>query len=127
MIAQKKSLQQWVDEQIATSQGTIQKLETECKELKVELAGAPANADELQAKLRNESHSLEAEQKHVGRFQFFKPYIDAYLPHDPYQTVVLILLVISAGYILKNFFLVLDSILVDRLSNLATLDLRKNF
>jgi ATP-binding cassette, subfamily B, bacterial MsbA len=127
VIAQKKSLQQWVDEQIATSQDAIQKLQANCKELEAQLAGAPANAAGLQAELRTKEHSLDAEQKHLGRFQYFKPYVDAYLPHDPYQTVVLILMVISVGYILKNIFLVLDSILVDRLSNLAILDLRKKF
>ena len=37
------------------------------------------------------------------------------------------MMIISAGYILKNIFLIFDSILVDRLSNLATLDLRKRF
>jgi subfamily B ATP-binding cassette protein MsbA len=128
VIAQKKSLQQWIDEQIATSQTNIQKLETDSKDLQAQLAGAPpANLADLQSRLRTNDRSLAAERKHLGRFQFFKPYVDAYLPHDPYQTVVLILMIISAGYILKNIFLVLDSILVDRLSNLATLDLRKKF
>ncbi len=128
VIAQNKSLQQWIDGEIESSQTNIQKLETESKELQAQLAGVPpANIDDLQSQLRTNGHSLEAEQKHLGRFQRLKPYVDAYLPHDPYKTVVLVLMIISIGYILKNFFLVLDSILVDRLSNLATLDLRKKF
>jgi ATP-binding cassette, subfamily B, bacterial MsbA len=128
VIAQNKSLQQWIDGEIENSQTRIQTLDTESNDLQAQLAGAQgANIADLQSQLRTKGRSLEAERKRLGRFQFFKPYVDTYLPHDPYQTVVLILMIISVGYILKNIFLVLDSILVDRLSNLATLDLRKKF
>src|SRR5262249_53893421 len=59
--------------------------------------------------------------------QFFQPYVEKYLPSDAYAALFVIMMVISAGYIVKNVFLVFDGVLVDRLSNLATLDLRKKF
>ncbi len=69
----------------------------------------------------------QAEQKYLSRCQWFQPYIDRYLPNDPFKTLFVILMIISAGYVVKNIFLVFDSVLVDRLSNLAVLDLRKKF
>src|SRR5262245_63438904 len=107
VIAQNKSLQQWIDGEIESAQTRIQELETESNDLQARLAAAQgADIADLQSQLRTHGRSLEAVRKRVGRFQFFKPYVDAYLPHDPYQTVVLILMIISVGYILKNVVLV---------------------
>ena len=128
VITQNKSLQQYLDDDIRSSQGKISKLEDDVKTAKADLAVAPADQQAtLQRNLRSKENSLSVEQKHLSRDQHIKPYLDAYLPHDPYKALFLIMMVISAGYILKNIFLVFDSILVDRLANLATLDLRKRF
>ncbi len=128
IITQNKSLQKYIAEDIEASQKKIAELKDIVKKAEADLAAAPADRLQiLQHDLHSEHTSLTAEQKHLARCEFFKPYVDAYLPNDPFRTLFLIMMVISAGYILKNVFLVFDSILVDRLANLATLDLRKRF
>src|SRR5262249_32140809 len=73
VIAQNKSLQQWIDGEIESSQTRIQKLETESNDLQAQLAGAQAaNITDLQSQLRTIGRSLQAERKRLGRFQFFK-------------------------------------------------------
>ncbi len=128
VITQDKSLQKWIAEEIDNSQAKIDTQKTAIADLKAELVAAPIEKQpSLERQLQSKRDSMAAEQRHLDRCQFFQPLIDKYLPHDPYQTLFLIMMIISAGYILKNVFLVLDSILVDRLANLATLDLRKKF
>ena len=128
IITNNQSLQDWVDGEIDKSNANIVKFDGAIHDLEAKLPNANGNEQRrLQHDLSSERGKLAAEKKHLSRCEFFKPYIDAWLPRDPYQTLFIIMMVISAGYILKNIFLIFDSILVDRLSNLATLDLRKRF
>ncbi len=128
IITNNQSLQQWVDASIDTSQKKIADLQSQAVQLETDLAAAaPAEKQAIDKQLHAVRSRQTAEQRHLSHCEFFKPYVDKYLPHDPYQTLFVIMMVISAGYILKNIFMVCDSILVDRLSNLATLDLRKKF
>ena len=128
IITNNQSIQQWVDASIATSQKNIADMQGKIDDLQTEMAaGDSPDAQALDKQLITVRSRLKAEQKHLEHCEFFKPYVDKYLPTDPYKTLFVIMMVISAGYILKNIFMVCDSILVDRLSNLATLDLRKKF
>ncbi|HZZ27777.1 MAG TPA: ABC transporter ATP-binding protein [Pirellulales bacterium] len=155
VISSHESLQDWLRDDIAQTQTKIdgltaktEQLQTEVKEKQAELkekkdaqaSAAPADqqpsADQnhllvelhrLQSELTTGRNGLRAEQSHLKHCLLFQPYVEKYLPGDAYQALFVIMMVISAGYILKNIFLVLDSVLVDRLSNLVTLDLRKKF
>ena len=56
-----------------------------------------------------------------------KPWIDAYLPDDPFRTLVVIVVLLLVATIVKDTFLTSNTFLVNRLSHLATFDLRKQF
>ena len=73
----------------------------------------------LQIELNKNNRRLSAEQRHLSRSEWIQPYVDTWLPAKAYPTLVVILMVISLGYILKNIFLIFDSILVDRLAELG--------
>ncbi|HEY2882621.1 MAG TPA: ABC transporter ATP-binding protein [Pirellulales bacterium] len=122
-----QSTQDWLKDEITGSQKKIAEFGPQIKDLENQIAAAPANQLKLESQLGSLKDRQAAEQRHLARCQWLQPYIEKYMPHDPYQTMLFVMLIISAGYILKNVFLVFDSILVDRLSNLATLDFRKKF
>jgi ATP-binding cassette, subfamily B, bacterial MsbA len=127
IVTNNQSLQTWVDNGIATAKGEIKKLEEGKQKIEAEIAAGAADRDALERELSRKNSALKVQNKLLASREWWKPYIDNYLPNDPYKTLVVIMMIISAGYILKNIFLVCDSILVDRLAQLATLDLRKNF
>ena len=70
---------------------------------------------------------MAAEQRAERTFLRLKPYIDAYLPWDPFATLVVITAVLLVGTLLKDVFLIANNMLVARLAQLATFDLRKLF
>ena len=63
----------------------------------------------------------------MEHFQRIKPWIDDYLPSDPFQTLAAIVAAVLVGTVIKDSFLTLSLYLVDRVSQLATFDLRKQF
>jgi len=125
---QGESLQEWIDREIAGAQETIARKNEEAGQLRRELEDAPAEAQrDLHVKLHLIESRVEAEEKAVGRYQWLKPYINDYLPHDPFQTLALITALLLLGTILKDLFLIGNNILVARLAELSTFELRKLF
>ena len=59
--------------------------------------------------------------------EFAKPYIDEYLPTSPFGTLIAITALMAVGTLLKDIFIVINNVLVARMSQLATFDLRKLF
>jgi ATP-binding cassette subfamily B protein/subfamily B ATP-binding cassette protein MsbA len=123
-----QTLQVWIDKEIAKEQATLTKIERRIGDLEAQLHGAAQGTDaELEARLASEQAERQTSQKILARRQWLRPYIHEYLPHSAFQTIVLIVVVVVLGTLLKDVFLVLDAILVDRLTNLAAMELRKKF
>ncbi|HEY2147153.1 MAG TPA: ABC transporter ATP-binding protein, partial [Pirellulales bacterium] len=123
-----QSLQDWIDKEIKTSEGRVGTFEVEVAAMKAELpALAPDSRRAADLKVSAKESQLLAEQEFLARRRSWKPYIDRYLPAAPFQTVVLIVVVLMIATVVKDLFLVLNSILVDRLTQLSVMDLRKRF
>ncbi|MDX1964115.1 MAG: ABC transporter ATP-binding protein [Pirellulales bacterium] len=125
VIFRGQSLQEWVTKDIQASRANIQAWQAE-------LAALPGNApapegDFARARREELVFKLSAEETHLARQEWLSPLIHEYLPSDKFQTLLAIMMVLLAGTILKNVFLVFDSILVDRLTMLVMTDLRKKF
>lgn len=128
IITRGHSLQTWIDTEIQEAETTLASLQASEKQLQAQVEAALGDEKtRLEAQLIAVRNRADSEARFLAGRKRLKPFIDEYLPHDPYQTLVVVMMVISLGYILKNVFLVLDSVLVARLANLATLDLRKRF
>jgi ATP-binding cassette subfamily B protein/subfamily B ATP-binding cassette protein MsbA len=125
------SLQVWVDREIAKAQQSVADQKAEVRSLQGELAGLPqdrqAERKKIEGKILNAEARADAETKAAAYYQKLKPYIDKYLPQDPFKTLVLVILVLLAGTLLKDFFLISNSILVARMAQLATFNLSKLF
>ena len=91
-----------------------------------ETAATQAPRDELEREIANAEDGSHAAAV-AAALQIAKPYIDDYLPGDPFQTLLLITGLLLLGTVMKDVFLVANNVLVARLAQRATFDLRKLF
>lgn len=124
VIFRGQSLQKWVANDIAKAEQTLAGIDQRVAELQQQ---PPAEQQAADLELTELTHRRSAEQTFLDGRRTLEPYIQKYLPDDPFQTLVVVMMVLLAGTILKNVFLVLDAILVDRLTMLAMSQLRKKF
>jgi subfamily B ATP-binding cassette protein MsbA len=128
VVFQRKSLQDWLKEQISTAQTTTATLTAEIAEIDQQLATATGpERNRLEAGRDHAASRLTAERQAIARYQWLQPHVDRWLPDDPFQTLVVILGLLMLGTAVKCVFQVAHSILANRLALLATFDLRKLF
>ena len=108
-----QSLQQWVDRSIDKSQAVIVEQTATVEQLRQQAAKAEEDTA-LRSELSRAQASLEAEQLALWRYEYIKPYIDDYLPDDPFRTLVWSSWrCCCCGTIVKDVFLIANSVLVD--------------
>ena len=128
VVFQNQTMQQWIDGKIEHSRETVAEKSAKVERLNGELdAAADADRRKIEANLANTESELAAETRALDWYEYGKPYIDQYLPTDPFHMLALITGLLLAGTIIKDVFLVLNNILVSRLAQLATFDLRNMF
>jgi ATP-binding cassette subfamily B protein/subfamily B ATP-binding cassette protein MsbA len=128
VVFQNQTMQQWIDGKIEHSRETVAEKSAKVERLNGELdAAADADRRKIEAALANTESELAAETRALEWYEYGKPYIDQYLPTDPFHMLALITGLLLAGTIIKDVFLVLNNILVSRLAQLATFDLRNMF
>jgi ATP-binding cassette subfamily B protein/subfamily B ATP-binding cassette protein MsbA len=120
-----QTLQQWVDREITDTQAHLQELRTSIPRLQIQALSPGPHQAQAAGALSLARTRLEADEKALARYRWLRPYVYQYVPHDAFQTVALIALVLLIGTLVKDVFLVGNSVNVDRLANLATFDLRK--
>ncbi len=121
-----QAMPEWVDEQIVASRQKIEALETEIASLRDDRP-----REDLPSKLQKQINKLEmqltAEQAALQRNRWLQPYIHRWMPTDPFQTLLAIIAALMIGTVVKDIFLVTSAVLVARLAQLATYDLRVDF
>jgi ATP-binding cassette subfamily B protein/subfamily B ATP-binding cassette protein MsbA len=127
VVGKNQSLSQWVDESIGDSEAAIAKYTTLEDESAKQLALEPEAAPTLTKQQRSAAARREAAEADLDRFQRLKPWIDSYLPNDPFRTLAVIVVALLVCTIVKDSFMTTGSFLVDRVSQLAVFDLRKQF
>ena len=63
----------------------------------------------------------------IGAYQRVQPWINKYLPHDGFQTLLLLILLVMTGIAIKGFFLFLQEVLVAQVMQLTLFDIRNHF
>ena len=128
VIFRGQSLQKWIDTEISDADHRIADLEGVVIQLRKDAAAAPeGQAREIKVELAGDESRLNTEKDFLARRKQLKPYIDRYLPNDPFQTLVLVVGILMVATVVKDLFLVVNSILVDRLTQLSTMEMRKSF
>ena len=124
VVFQGRSLRQWVDD-------NIEDTKTELVDLRQKQSAIDqqANSQDISARHRTSrsylNSQISAEQTALARYQTLQPWIHRYLPNEPFPTLVVIVVALVVGTLLKGVFLITNVILVDRITQLATFDLRK--
>lgn len=131
VVANNESLSQRLDEAIWHSQKNLDTSAEKERKLSEQLAATPADDLQARRRLAQQRVAIEVERtatrEELVRLQWLKPWIDGYLPHDPFRTLVLMIVLLLVATIVKDTFLTTNSFLVSRLGQLATFDLRKQF
>lgn len=130
-----QSLQQWADRSIESSRQIIAQCDAEVESLESQLAALNDQPDaegsdvgrRLRLSIQQSTTRRQAEEIALARTLWLQPYIEKFLPHDPFRTLLLITLALIVGTLVKDVFLIANSVLTERLAQLATLDLRKSF
>ena len=123
IVFQGQSLHDWVDQRIETTGETIEQYEARLRGQTIE--GDPPTTTATDSGLIRAR--LAAERKALGMYERLKPVIYRYLPSDAFGTLVVIISLLLVGTILKSLFFIANAILVNRLAQLATLNLRTQF
>lgn len=130
-----QSLQQWAERSIENSRQIIAQCDAEIAALEAQLASRDEAADaedarvvrQLRLAIQQSSTRRQAEEIALARTLWVQPYIEQFVPHDPFRTLLVITLALIVGTLIKDVFLIANSVLTERLAQLATLDLRKSF
>jgi len=123
-----QSLRHWVDAEITKTQKTIDDQQATIVGLSAQLQAAPvAEQRALARQIELLSIRRAADQKALEGLVHLRPWIHAWLPATPFATLVLVVAVLMVGTVVKSAFLVLSTVLQERLRHLGTLDLRKQF
>ncbi len=122
-----KSLQNWVDQRIAEAEQSIEQSRREIERLEAQVT-VPEGAGEARGSaLPRARLRLQSQQSALHRYRWVKPWIDRYLPEDPFTTLCWLAAVLLVGTLLKDAFVIGHNVLVGRLAQLATFDLRNLF
>jgi ATP-binding cassette subfamily B protein/subfamily B ATP-binding cassette protein MsbA len=112
-----QSVQEWIAAEIDTAEGKLADFQTQ-------LASLPANASaSVKRGLRTSIHSEEGAIKF---YSYLVPFAE-WLPSDPFQTIVIIVLALIMGTVLKGAFVFCNLMLVSRLEERVTFDIRQRF
>ncbi len=123
-----ESLQQRVTEEIENARRTAASLRAEIVRLETAKRGATEQElRRIESRIVTAKAAIDAERRAEAGYLWAKPYLDRYLPNDPFQTLVVITGLLMLGTLLKELFLVAQNVLVCRLAELAAYDLRKLF
>lgn len=130
VIFQRRTMQEWVREELTHAQTEIAEQQALIDQLKPQ-AHSPGDASPADAtaasQLADAQARLSAERLRADRLATMQTYIDRYVPNDPFQTLVLIIVLLMIGTILKSIFYIAHTILVSRLVQRTTFKLRNHF
>jgi ATP-binding cassette, subfamily B, bacterial MsbA len=116
VVLQKQSIPDWLDSQIQGTQRSLASLEQQRRET----LAAGANISPFDVR-------LQAERRWLERCRYFQPLAVRFLPSTPFKTLGLVVGVLLLGSVVKSVFLVINVVLVERLGQRLTFDLRKEF
>ncbi len=112
-----ESLQHWIEREITTAEEQVVKFTSEVRELEQHLAVAGDEerlANERRIKqLRAEIATHEASIESSRRIQ---PWINRFVPTDPFQTVVWVIVLVIIGTFVKHLFILINTMIISRVS-----------
>ncbi|MEQ8791632.1 MAG: ABC transporter ATP-binding protein [Pirellulaceae bacterium] len=127
VVFQNKSLHDWIDGKLAESQETINDLNREVAEHERQRQAADSSEERTRHALEIDllRTRIDAEKHSLALSRRMEPYIRAYMPDSAFMTLVLIVGFLLVGTIMKDAFLVGNMVLVERMGQGTTYELRR--
>lgn len=128
VVFENQSIPEWTENQIVRVEAAIQDRRREADNLRATLAAAPEDQRaQWTRRLSVAEMRIAADEQWLERIKWAQPHIARYAPATAFKTLLVVVLIILAGTLVKDLLLVVNVILVERLAQLATFDLRKQF
>ena len=128
VVFKKQTLSDWVNNEIDHSEDREAALRSWIASLEQTLPSLTArDFVDVQRTIAYEKADLVAEEKAQAKYRRLQPYMLAYMPSTPFNTLLLIVAVLLLGTLLKDAAIVANLMLVERLSQLTAFDIRKQF
>ena len=123
-----QSLQDRVDGKIREAETELRRLADREQQLEAEGENvASEESPEREAEISAVEQEIRWQRRALSWLGLAKTCLDRYVPRDPFETLALLVGVLFLATIVKNLFLVINTVLVARLSQLGTYELRKLF
>lgn len=136
ILSDERTLQDWVEERIQATQKEIDKWQAsvdhyqkESKDLE-EKPASPARSKrerDLASDLAKYQSKLDSETTALYRYQVAKKYIFLFFPHDRFQSLMWVVVMVVIAVAVKGFFEFWQESLVGSAVNLSLFDLRNQF
>ena len=126
VVFENKSLHEWVDEELARSKKTLAELQAKVEEHR--RRRRTANETErlkIDQDIAYLGTRIATERQALAATRSVEPFIRRYLPNDAFRTLVLIVVFLMIGTLAKDAFLVGNMVLVERVGQATTLELRR--
>jgi ATP-binding cassette subfamily B protein/subfamily B ATP-binding cassette protein MsbA len=115
----------WADDRVADAHAKVRKSQDEIDKINRELAAAPANQQgSLKVKLGRLEERKHLEARGVQFAEFMRPLVHQYLPNNTFFTLALFIGLLVITTLVKDAMLVGNLVFVERLTQLAMLDVR---
>ncbi len=122
-----KSPHAWVNSQVDTAEKNIAAFEAEIAEHEAALADLEESADpsEHQGAIDSLRIRLDAEREALTAARYYRPLVLKYLPNNSFQALAIAVGLLMVATVVKDGFLISNMLLVEKLSQTALFDLRK--
>ena len=125
VVIRGQSLHEWLDAEAAESAAAVEAITAEIERLQGEQSGADASEQaELQKRISFEHSRLAAESAAHHRTMQLRPFVEGWLPRDPFQTLVVLVGAVLVMTLLKDLFLIFNNLLIERITQHTTYELR---
>ncbi len=121
VLVKGRSMHQWIDSEIETCNESIANLQGKINALESEKK--PLNDKEI----KSLTLELDSQKNKLAWREYFSPAIKKWLPDSPFKMSIVLAGVIVVGSLIKGIFLISQNLLVARITQRTTLELRKTF
>ena len=121
-----ESLQDWNEKRIADAESKLESNQQEIHQLRDRLTGGRRETEQqdIQNKIDTLSLQSKGDQAILTSAQFLQPWLESYIPRDPFQTVVSVVILIVISTFLKHCLLLTSTMLVSFVAMGISRDLR---
>jgi len=128
VVMQGQTVQSWFDAQVKQSTAAVAKSQQEIDGLEQQIARSQGDeAARLESQLRSAKSRQVGNEKTLAATEYFQPWVCKHLPATAFGTLLLVMSLLIVATLIKGVCLVLNTMLVSRVSGRTLMDMRRTF